>query len=266
MRKIILSTSFLFLFYSSFSQQIKGLISSNDGKPLAFASVFIKETNKGTNSNSEGNYSLSAAPGKYTLVCQYVGYQKEEKIITVGNKDIEVNFSLVQQGMTLGEVILKNGEDPAYAVIRQAIQKRPYYQQQLDKYQCDVYTKGQMRIRNYPTKFLGKKVDFEDGDTSKQKMLYLSETISKYYVDKPNKVKVEVVSSKVSGQSDGFGLAAPNFLSFYTNNVFIGNSLNPRGFISPVSDNALNYYRYKLEGTFFEDGREINHIKVIPRR
>jgi hypothetical protein len=266
MKKTILSASFLFFFCHCFSQKIKGIVSSNDGKPLAFASVFIKEINKGTNSNTEGNYSLQPKPGTYTLVCQYVGYQKEERTITLVNTDLEVNFILVQQGMTMGEVILKNGEDPAYQVIRNAIKKRTFYQQQFDKYQCDVYTKGQMRIRNYPTKFLGKKVDFEDGDTGKQKMLYLSETISKYYVDKPGKVKVDVISSKVSGQSDGFGLAAPNFLSFYTNNIFIGNSLNPRGFISPISDNALNYYRYKLEGSFFEDGKEINHIKVIPRR
>jgi hypothetical protein len=75
-----------------------------------------------------------------------------------------------------------------------------------------------------------------------------------------------VISSKVSGQSDGFGLSAPRFYSFYENNVRIGNNLNPRGFISPISDNALNYYKYKLEGTYFEDGREICHIKVIPKR
>ncbi|HEY6062767.1 MAG TPA: DUF5686 family protein, partial [Chitinophagaceae bacterium] len=137
---------------------------------------------------------------------------------------------------------------------------------QLDKFQCEVYTKGQMRVRNYPNKFFGKKVDFEDGDTSKQKMIYLSETISRYSVDKPNKEKIEVISSRVSGQSDGFGLSAPHFFSFYNNNVFIGNRLNPRGFISPVSENALNYYRYKLEGNYFEDGREISHIKVIPKR
>jgi hypothetical protein len=78
-----------------------------------------------------------------------------------------------------------------------------------------------MRVRNYPNKFFGRKVDFEDGDTSKQKMLYLSETISKYSVEKPKKEKIEVISSKVSGQSGGFGLSVPQFLSFYNNNVFI---------------------------------------------
>lgn len=266
MRTTLLTILLLFCIAPAFSQKIKGVVTDSSGKILPYASIYIRETTKGTNANSEGKYSLKPEPGTYTIVCQYVGYQRQEKKVTLGGQDIELNFQLSLQGMTLGEVVIRNGEDPAYEIIRNAIRKRTYYRQQLDKFQCEVYTKGQMRVRNYPNKFLGRKVDFEDGDTSKQKMVYLSETVSRYMVDQPNKVKIEVISSKVSGQSDGYGLAAPNFLSFYENNIFIGNSLNPRGFISPISENALNYYKYKLEGSFTEDGREVNRIKVIPRR
>ncbi|MBS1935629.1 MAG: hypothetical protein JST96_16635, partial [Bacteroidetes bacterium] len=157
-------------------------------------------------------------------------------------------------------------EDPAYEIIRQAIKKREYYLNQLDRFQCDVYIKGQLKLRNYPKKFFGQKVDFEDGDTSKKKMVYLSETVATYSVQKPNKSKVEVISTKVSGQSDAFGFSAPQIISFYENNIEIGRNLNPRGFISPIANNALNFYKYKFEGSFFEDGKEINKIKVIPKR
>ena len=267
MRKLISLSIISFFSIAIYSQKIKGVVTDINGKLLPFASVFIKENNKGTNANTEGKYSLKLEPGQYTLVCQYVGYKKDERKISLSkDEDIEINFVLALQEMTLDEVIVKNGEDPAYQIIRNTIKKKNYYQSQLERFQCEVYTKGQMRVRNYPNKFFGRKVDFEDGDTSKQKMLYLSETISRYSVDKPNKEKIEVISSKVSGQSDGFGLSAPRFFSFYSNNVFIGENLNPRGFISPIAENALNYYRYKLEGTYFEDGREISHIKVMPKR
>jgi hypothetical protein len=266
MKQFLFIIIFSFAASISFSQKIKGVVTDSSGNKLPFASIFIKENNKGTNSNSEGKYSLKTEPGQYTLVCQYVGYKKEERKIIVTTEDIELNFILALQEMTLPDVVIKNGEDPAYEIIRNAIKKRNYYDKQLDKFQCEVYTKGQMRVRNYPNKFLGRKVDFEDGDTSKQKMLYLSETVSRYSVEKPKKEKIEVISSKVSGQSGGFGLSVPQFLSFYNNNVFIADNLNPRGFISPISENALNYYRYKLEGTYFEDGREIAHIKVMPKR
>lgn len=247
--------------------KVSGIVTDSSGRPLPFASVFVAGSKKGTSTNAEGRYSLTLEAGTYTLNCQYVGYARQEKKITVGQvTDLTVDFRLLLQELTLGEVVLGKGEDPAYEIIRQSIGKRKYYLSLLDRYRCEVYTKGQMRLRGFPKKVMGQKVDFEDGDTSKRKMLYLSETVSVYTVDKPNKIKLEVISSKVSGQTGGYGLAAPEFLSFYENNVRVGDGLNPRGFISPVAENALNYYKYKWEGSYIEDGREINHIKVIPRR
>ena len=70
----------------------------------------------------------------------------------------------------------------------------------------------------------------------------------------------------VSGNSNSYGLAAPQFYSMYENNVQIGTSLNPRGFISPIAENARNYYKYKFEGAFFEDGKMISRILVTPKR
>ena len=46
----------------------------------------------------------------------------------------------------------------------------------------------------------------------------------------------------------------------------IGENLNPRGFISPIADNAFDFYDYKLNGTFYDNGLMINHILVIPKR
>ncbi len=242
------------------------MVTDTSGKALSNSSVFIKGSTKGVNANSDGKYSLKLEPGKYVLVCQHVGYAKQEIPVTVNNDDHEINFVLKVQEMMLGEVIVKNGEDPAYEVIRNAIKKRSFYKDQPEEFECMVYTKGQFRLRDFPKKILGQKVDFEDGDSSKKKIVYLSETISKYKVSRPNKEKIEVISSKVSGNSDGFGLSAPRFFSFYNNNIQIGSGLNPRGFISPISENALNYYKYKLEGTFFEDSILVNHIKVTPKR
>ena len=266
MRKLLFTICLSGLVLLSYAGKITGTITDNDGKLLPYSSIFVKGSNKGTNANNEGKYSIYLEPGQYILVCQHVGYKKEEKLITVTPENMQIDFTLRLQEMVLGEVVLTMGNNPANEIIRNAIKKRTYYQDQLNKFQCQVYTKGQLRVRNYPKKILGRKVDFEDGDTSKQKMLYLSETISTYSVDKPDKAKIEVLSSRVSGQSDGYGLSAPQFYSLYNNNVFIGNNLNPRGFISPIADNAMNYYRFKYQGTFYEDGRQISKIKVIPKR
>ena len=251
----------------AYAGKLSGLVTDDKGQPLPFASILVKCTPKGTTTNNEGKYSINLDAGTYTIVCQYVGYERKEKKISIGEDAIKLDFTLSLQQLSLNEVVVKpGGEDPAYEIIRNAIKKRPDYLNQIDRFQCEVYIKGQLRLRNYPKSFMGQKVDFEDGDTSKKKMVYLSETVASYSSEKPNKVKVEVLSTKVSGQSDAFGFSAPQIISFYENNIQIGRNLNPRGFISPIANNALNYYKYKFEGSFFEEGKEINRIKVIPKR
>jgi hypothetical protein len=261
--------TFSLITIQGFAGRISGLVTTEAGEPLPFASITVKGTTRGTNANSEGRYFLNLDPGTYTLVCHYVGYAKQEKKVTVTDKDEVVNFQLSLQDLILDEVKVTTKTDYAYEIIRQAIAKRTYYKNQVQRFQCEVYTKGQLRVRDFPDKVLGIKVDFEDGDTSKNKIVYLSETISLYSVEKPNKERVEVISSRVSGNQESFGLAAPRFFSFYENNVFIGRTespINPRGFISPISDNAIYYYRFRYRGSFIEDGRLINKIEVIPRR
>lgn len=252
---------------ASFSQQVSGVVTDEKGNRLPFASVIVQGTTHGTTANNEGKYFLHfSKPGNYTLMAQYVGYKRDMRNIVVDKVNVMQDFKLSLVDFTMEEVVVRSGENPANDIIRKTIQKRPDYAKQLDKFTCEVYTKGIFRLRDYPSKLMGKKLNFADGDTSKQKIIYLSETISSFAVDKPNHTKIEVHSSKVSGSGEGFGLAAPQFYSVYNNNVNIGAGLNPRGFISPIADNATNYYRYKYEGSFFEDGRQINKIKIIPKR
>ncbi|MBN8877280.1 MAG: carboxypeptidase-like regulatory domain-containing protein [Sphingobacteriales bacterium] len=269
MQKILLVSLFCLFSLISFAGKVSGLITDDKGNPLAYASVSIKGTTKGTTSNSSGRYSINLSPGKYTLVCQYVGYGKSEKTITVTDGDETVNFSLSIQELTLQEVVVKRGgEDPAYEIIRQAIKKRSYYNDQVDSFSVNVYIKGLMRSKGIPKKVLGKTIerDSNDGlDSSGKGILFLSESLTKVDYAKPNKIKLQVISSRESG--GGFGLNFPFFINFYQNNVSVfDNNLNPRGFISPIADGALSYYKYKYEGSFIEDGVMVNTIKVTPRR
>jgi hypothetical protein len=246
---------------------LTGVVKDKKGEPLPFSSLLVKGSTKGTSANNQGKYMITLPPGNYTIVCQRVGYKKIEKTITIGNADATLDFELEAQEYDLGSVVVKTGaEDPAYAIIREAIKKRPFYEKEINQYSCEVYLKGQMKLRNYPKRFFGQKVDFEDGDTSKRKMIFLSETIANYSFEAPDKKKVEVVSTKVSGNSNGFGFSFPQIFSFYENNIQLGSGLNPRGFVSPIANGALGFYKYKFEGTFFDNNKMVSRIKVTPKR
>jgi uncharacterized membrane protein len=71
---------------------ISGYIRDEQGKPLAYASVYVKNGRAGTTSGANGYYQLNLTAGTYTLVAQHVGYAKKEQAITVENDPIKLNF------------------------------------------------------------------------------------------------------------------------------------------------------------------------------
>lgn len=268
MKKKLQLVPILFLFFiKAVAVPVTGIVKNDMGDVLSFSSIVIKGTTIGTTANDEGRYHINLPQGSYTIQCMHIGYAASEQTITVGNEPVHLDFVLHLQQITLKEIIIgKNTEDPAYEIIRQAIKKRPYYKNQVDAFQCQVYIKGQLRLNDYPNTIFGQKVDFNDGDTGKNKMIYLSETIADYYYQKPNHEKVIVTSTRVSGQGGGFGFSDPRFLTFYDNNIQVNPALNPRGFISPIADNALSFYRYRFLGSFIENEKTVNRIMVIPKR
>ena len=263
----------VFLCTAARAGRVNGLVTDEKGNPLPYASVFIKGTTLGTTANNQGRYFLDLEPGNYTITCQHVGYTRQEKPISIGNGSSELNFQLLLQQTVMKEVIVRAGaEDPAYEIIRNAIKKKKDYVAPLDSFTCEAYIKTLITTRKVPKKILGKKIEESDRkdmgvDSAGRGIIYLSESLTKISSKKPDKVKLEVLSTRESG-SNGLGFSFPTFTNFYNNNVnvFAMQQLSPRGFISPIADGALNYYRYKYLGSFFEDGKEINQIKVMPRR
>lgn len=254
------------------AQKVEGKVRDTEGNILPFASILVKGTSMGVTANNSGNFSIHLSPGNYTLECRYVGYASQEKSITLKSGNETVNFVLSVQQLTLKEIIVKEGgEDPAYEIIRKAISKRPFYEKQVKAFEVQVYIKDLIRLIDFPDKIFGQKIPEENKtqmglDSSGKGIIYLSESVNKVSMRQPNDFKLEVISSRVSG-SNGFGFDFPVVISFYKNNVSIfSNQLNPRGFISPIADGALKFYKYKFLGSFFEEGNEVNVIKVIPRR
>lgn len=263
---LMVTVCLLFSSHVSNASTIRGLIKDMEGKPLAFASVFVKGGQKGVSANSVGLFEIALPPGEYILIAQYIGFARKEVSVKLGLQDLYLDIILERQELVLPVVILSNKEDPAYGIIREVIARQKENLFPTQRFSSQVYTKGQLRLRDFPNKFLSQKVDFEDGDTSKKKILFLSETVSLFSLEGKKNRKVEVLSSKVSGSSDGYGLAAPDQFVLYNNLVLDGTRLNPRGFISPLSQNAFQFYRYKLLGSFEENGKTISKISVTPKR
>lgn len=273
MKKLLFSLVFLLGANLVFGQQfiLKGVTSDKQNNTLPFTSIYIQGTTKGTSANTNGEYQLKLEKGHYTLVFKAVGYNQLIKQIDI-NADMNLPIIMDAEVYQLKDVVIKaNSEDPAYEIIRNAIKKRKQHLTEVQAFSCDTYIKGVTKLRNAPKKFMGRNVQ-EDLkniglDSGKRGILYLSESVSKFNFQQPGKINEEMISSKVSGNSNGFSFnQATDFLiSFYKNTVDI-KELSNVGFVSPIADNAMLFYRYKFIGTFREGNDWINKIQVISRR
>ena len=257
----------LTLFYSICSNaQITGTVSDSSGEPLPLVSIYVQGSSTGTTTNLEGIYQLNLAPGTYELVYQFIGYETQVERIEIERSPIALDVILSEQALLINEIVVAaDAEDPAYRVIREAIKKRDYYNTLHDQYACEVYVKGYNKILDAPEKILGIEVGDLEGalDSNRQGIVYLSESISKLYYSSPDTYKEVVTSSKISGDDQGYSFNSAAEMQF---NIYKNTETLERAIILPIADNALTYYRYRLDGTFYDqEGRLINKIKVIPK-
>ncbi|WP_018617830.1 TonB family protein [Spirosoma luteum] len=88
---------------------ISGLVTGPNGKPLAGATVVVKNARKGASANSEGVYTLSGLGPKPVLVASHIGFATKE-IQTQGQT--VVNITLEQTKNQLSPLLVVGYEGP----------------------------------------------------------------------------------------------------------------------------------------------------------
>lgn len=250
---------------------MKGTITDEKGIPIPYAIVFEENTYNSTTANEKGVYDLNVKKiEKHTLIFKSLGYKtKKEKIATTEFPYI-LNVVLSEENLALNEVVINTKVNPAIAIIKNAVAAKKGNSEKTNRFTADFYSKGIFKIKNLPKKIMGMKIDLGAKmssylDSTGSGILYLSETVSKIHFEKPDNFKEKIIASKIAGDNKGYSYntAINSNYSFYDNTV----PMEEAKLISPIANNAFNYYKYRLEGTFFdENNQQINKIRVIPKR
>jgi len=164
-------------------------------------------------------------------------------------------------------VVNANAKDPAYAIIKEAIKRRKENADKIQSYATDVYMKSTVRLCEIPKKrpvFIPKS---DMPDSNDLGLVYLSESVAKFYSQKPDYYKEQMLASKIAGEKQGFSWNRVNdvFFSLYEPSVNL-DYYSDRPLVSPIAPLAMLNYKYKFIGSFYSDGIEINKIQVIPMR
>ncbi|ADV48306.1 TonB-dependent receptor [Cellulophaga algicola DSM 14237] len=84
------------------AQEVSGTVSDASG-PLPGASVLVKGTTNGTQTDFDGNFSLSNVASDATLLFSYIGYKTSEVAV---NGKTTVNITLAEDAEALDEVVI----------------------------------------------------------------------------------------------------------------------------------------------------------------
>jgi iron complex outermembrane receptor protein len=96
------------------SGSISGQIKTSDGKPAAFISVGLKNSNKTTETNESGSFTFKNLPaGKYVVKISAVGVKTQEKEVTVSEgQSVGSDFSISESAAQLDEVSVNGYKTP----------------------------------------------------------------------------------------------------------------------------------------------------------
>ncbi|MBL7912390.1 MAG: carboxypeptidase-like regulatory domain-containing protein [Bacteroidia bacterium] len=282
-RTLTKSLFFLFVFPFVLNAQytIRGKIFAAENKEaLPFVPVLIKGTTIGAQADFDGNYIIKASKLGDSVVASYVGYKRLARPINKNLMEQDINFPLESVGgVSLDEVVIKMGENPAHRIIRNCVkQKVKNDKNNLASYEYETYNKLEFDLNRIPKEMRDKKIlkpiafvfDNVDSSFSGEKPslpFFIIENLSQFYYKKnPTRKKEVVIASKITGLENAsvsqvLGDMYQN-INIYDNNILVFNKQMP----SPVSENGLFYYKYFLEDSAIENNQMIYHIRFKPKR
>lgn len=81
---------------------VSGTIRDSEGNPLAGVNIVIKGTNRGTATDAEGRFTISADPGQVLMISS-IGYNPREVAVS---SDTDFDITLVGENKSLNEVVV----------------------------------------------------------------------------------------------------------------------------------------------------------------
>lgn len=250
------------LSFLSSAQSLHGRITNQQKLPIAHVNIFVSELGKGATSNAEGFYQINLPEGEWQIMFRYMGYQSEVKTINIVSHT-QLDIQLRPQVMMLPEVlVLASGEDPAYYIMRHAIARAPYYQQQVQTFDCQTYVKGSGHMTKIPLLFR-RKMKKEGVELNRT---YSSESISQIHFEQPDKITQTVQAVRTSVLDESFSnLTMPLInLSLYDNWEMQAEDYRA-SVLSPFHQSAFATYRFQLIGSFEDQGHMVNKIQITPK-
>ncbi|MBD0284241.1 MAG: carboxypeptidase-like regulatory domain-containing protein [Flavisolibacter sp.] len=267
---------------SAQTKVLKGVIrDQHSDEVVPFASVRLLHSGVGKMADSAGTFTIHLAAWQNdTLEITNISYQDYRYLIDtsqIKGDTLEIVARMVP-GRITAEVVVKAKVNRGLLLWKRIVAHKPENDRyRFQNFSYELYNKLELDLKNFnrdrfeKVKLL-KKFNFilDNIDTSENAPflpVYLTEAISDYYYQKNPLKRREVFKGVKTLGLDNESVAKllggmDQVVNFYNNFIPVFD----KQFISPISDNGDNYYKYKIADTQYVAGRRLIHLVFTPKR
>jgi len=248
------------------------------GRAIEYSNVIVVGTQKGTITDTKGNFSVETDKKDKYLQVSFIGYESTKLKLT-GQNNYKIFIS--PDSEVLNEVVVvgdNTRENPAHNILRKIRknhgkyslkQGKTYRYKKYDKVRFDLYDSDSTM------KHLGPLKGFEELKSRKYTKeedtfvpILLIEEIHKVYGENmPSKIEEILEASNTSGFKANQSVTMYLKELYLDYNVFDNSVvLFNKKFVSPLSARALMTYRYAIVDSAMVDGNRIYKIQYFPKR
>ncbi|MFQ3580225.1 MAG: DUF5686 family protein, partial [Bacteroidales bacterium] len=246
------------------------------GENLAFVNIVYNSKNLGTTTDIDGYFVIPDKNKIEFLRISYLGY--ETKFIEkedIPNKSY-IEIKLQAQALTLTEVTVLPGENPAHRIINLVIENsdknnpekvrsftytsynKMYFTVDISSVKQDTISTKNNELNDSALLELTKFLD--------EQYLFLTESITERKFLYPDNNREKVLAHRISGlQNPAFTLLTNQFQSFSFYKDFV--SILDKRYLSPISKNSTRRYFFIIEDTLYNELKDtIFVISFRPRK
>lgn len=220
------------------------------GQPVRLAVVRIAAAGASALTDDGGHFRFDLAEGEWRLVIRRIGYAEASLAATARGDSTRTDVLLQPLPVALAAVTVTPAEDPARDIIARAI-----------AHKSDVLAKvHDYRYRAY-VKFVAR--DLAKPRDSASSIVLITETRTAAYWEHPDHYQETIVARRQSSNLD----PADNLVSVGEIVNFNRNRIDLRKYsiVSPIADDALDHYDYRMLDTLVEDGRRVFRLDIAPK-
>jgi hypothetical protein len=241
------------------SRRISGVVvAAESGEPIPFASVRVEGSNRGTTADRQGRFTLALDSAAHVLVATHIGFLAARQTVAAPPSMDRVTLRLRPGPVEFPAVTVTPGDDPAIAIIRQAIEARERRREKLRSYRLTSHSKLVVSVGGMKGISLNGIADSE--------ITAVMETRTDAWWEAPDRYK-EVVTAR---KQTSFIPARSNVMlsSFFVTDFSADDlalSGDGRRIVGPISEEGLRSYDYTLAGETMLDSVRMHVVRIRPR-